>query len=206
MVSSMFSVAKHLKESGEAFAANWLLGLLAGFLGLIPVAGSIILTSWQGAVGRSNAHGESVGLDQLLDFDHAMERAQPGFVIFVASLLVGGVSAFLGTIGAVIALGSSVGLFFLAGAAGFATGLMADRPGLSFLDALRTAGAVGKAHPAEMFKLLAATGAVAFLGAPLCAIGLVVTLPIGAGALYLAGREASVEVETLAASAGIELR
>lgn len=202
----MFSVGKHLRESGEAFAANWMMGLVAGLLGLIPIAGSIILTSWQAVVGRSNAHGESAALEHILDMDHAMERAQPGFVLFVASLLVGGVSAFLGTIGAVIALGSSIGLFFLAGASGFATGLMADRPNLSFLDALRTVGVVAKQNPVEMFKLLVVTGAVAFLGAPLCAIGLVVTLPIGAGALYLAGREANVEIETAAASAGIELQ
>jgi len=202
----MFSVGKHIKESGEAFAANWLLGFLAGLLGLIPIAGSVVLTSWQAVVGRSNAHGESAELKHLLEFDHAMERAQPGFLLFVASLLVGGVSAFLGTIGAVIALGSSVGLFFLAGAAGFATGLMADRPSLSFLDAMRAVGVFSKAHPAEMFKLLGGTGLIALLGAPLCALGLVVTLPIAAGALYLAGRQANVEIETAAASAGIELR
>jgi hypothetical protein len=202
----MFSVGKHLKESGEAFAANWMMGFVAGLLGLIPIAGSVVLTSWQAVVGRSKAHGESAELQHLLEMDQAMERAQPGFALFVASLLVGGVSAFLGTIGAVIALGSSIGLFFFAGAAGFATGLMADRPGLSFLDAMRTVGVVAKGNPTEMFKLLVATGAVAFVGAPLCAVGLVVTLPIAAGALYLAGREANVEIETAAASAGIELR
>jgi hypothetical protein len=71
---------------------------------------------------------------------------------------------------------------------------------------MRTVGVVAKAHPAEMFKLLAATGAVALVGAPLCGLGLILTLPIAAGALYLAGREANVEIETGAASAGIELR
>lgn len=202
----MFSVGKHLKESGEAFAANWMMGLLAGLLGSVPVAGTIVLTSWQGIVGRSNAHGTSAELKDVLDLTQAAERAQPGFAFLVAALIASGVATFLGMIGAAIALGSSVGLFFLAGASGFATGLMADRPTLSFADAIRTVGAFCKAHPAEMFKLLAGTGFVACLGAPFCGIGLLVTLPIAAGALYLAGREVNVELETTAASAGIELR
>ena len=85
-------------------------------------------------------------------------------------------------------------------------GLMADRPNLSFLSAIKTVGVFSKAHPADMFKLLAVTGFASLLGAPLCGLGLLVSVPVAAGALYLAGREVNVELETTAASAGIELR
>ena len=57
-----------------------------------------------------------------------------------------------------------------------------------------------------MFKLLAVCGGVAALGGLLCGLGLLATVPIAAGALYLAGREVNVELETTAAAAGITLR
>jgi hypothetical protein len=202
----VFSPGKHIRESGEAFTANWMMGLLAGFLGTIPVAGTVVLTSWQGIVGRSAGHGESAELAHLLDTTQAVERAQPGFGLLVASAVLGGVASFLGVIGLVIALGSSIGLFFVCGACGFATGIMADRPTLSFLSALRTVGVFTKNHPADMFKLLTACGAVALAGGVVCGVGLLVSVPVAAGALYLAGREVNVELETTAAAAGIELR
>ncbi|MBL4846836.1 MAG: hypothetical protein JKY65_15055 [Planctomycetes bacterium] len=202
----MFSPLKHLRESGEAFAANWMLGLLAGLLGTIPVAGTIVLTSWQGIVGRSAGQGESAELAHLLDTTQALERAQPGFGVLVAAALVSALASFLGVVGLVVALGSSVGLFFICGACGFATGIMADRPTLSFLSAIQTVGAFSKQHPAEMFKLLTVCGGVAALGSVACGVGLLVSVPVAAGALYLAGREVNVELETTAAAAGIELR
>ena len=83
---------------------------------------------------------------------------------------------------------------------------MADRTSLSFLAALRATGALAKKHPVELFKLFAVTGAVALAGGVACGVGVLVSLPVSAGALYLAGRQAKVELEICAAAAGIELR
>ena len=202
----MFQIAKHLRESGEAFAANWLIGLLAGLLATVPVAGSLALANWQALVGKSQAQGTPAELAGLLQLEALSERVQPGFLLLVLTVLLSGVASFLGLIGLFIALGSSILLFFLSGACGFALGLMADRVSLSFLAALRATGALAKKHPVDLFKLFAATGAVALAGALACGLGLLISLPVSAGALYLAGRHAKVELETTAAAAGIELR
>lgn len=201
----MFEIKRHLRESGEAFAANGALGALAGLFMTVPVAGTIAVCNWQALVGRSVTQGAPATLEGLLDLQAPLERAQPGFLLLVLSALLSGVASFLGLIGLVLALGSSILLFFLTGGCAFATGLMADRPELSFLAALRATGALAQRHPVDMFKLCAACGGVALLGTLGCLLGLLISLPIASGALYLAGRAARIEVETCAAAAGIQL-
>ena len=195
------------QESLGVYLANWKVGALAGALQLIPVAGGLVFVNWMAAVKRNEAVGESVGLPGLLDSDDAIEKVMGGFGLLVLATITAALGAFLPTlIGLPLSLGGMVGLIFLAGMVAFSNAIMADKPGLSFLSALAGTWAFTRKQPGLMLKLIAVCAGLFVAGSLALVVGLVVTLPLAAGFAFNVYKSVRNEVETAAASDGVELQ
>lgn len=195
-----------VQESAGVFLANWQLGLLAGLLQLIPAVGGVFVVNWLAAVKGNSARGEAVELGPLLDVDNAFEKAQGSFLLLVSAVICSAIGALFGVLGIGLSIGGAVGTAILGSLVAFAYALMADKPGMPFLTALRGAAVFAKVDPGLLLKLTGASVLLFFLGALPLGLGLPIALPIASGAYYLAFNRLRPDVEAAAAAAGIELQ
>lgn len=195
------------QESLGVYLANWKVGALAGALQLIPVAGGLVFVNWMGAVKRSEGAGESAGLPGLLDSEDAIEKVMGSFGLLVLATITAALGAFLPSlIGLPLSLGGMVGLTVLGGMVAFANAIMADKPGLKFLDALAGTWAFTRKQPGLILQLIAVCAALFVAGCVALVIGLVVTVPIAGGFVFNVYRGVRTEVESAAAADGVELQ
>lgn len=195
------------QESLGVYLANWKVGALAGALQLIPVAGGLVFVNWMSAVKRNEAVGESVGLPGLLDSDDAIEKVMGSFGLLVLATITAALGAFLPwMLGLPLSLGSMVGMIVLAGMVAFSNAIMADKPGLSFLNALAGTWAFTRKQPGLMLKLIALCAALFVAGCLALVIGLIVTVPLAAGLVFNVYKTVRTDVEAAAAADGVELQ
>ncbi|MGE0711764.1 MAG: hypothetical protein AB7N76_30550 [Planctomycetota bacterium] len=201
-----FDAKQLVSESAGVFLANWQVGLAAGLLQLVPAVGGVAVVNWQEAVKRNAAQGEPVELATVLDLDNAFEKAQGSFALLVGAVICAAVARLLGTLGIFISIGGLVGVLLLAGLFAFSYAVMADKPGITFLRALRGTAAFARRTPVPLFQLTVLGGAIVLAGAIPLGLGLPVSLPIASGVFFLAYRRLRPEVEAAAAAAGVELQ
>ena len=124
---------------------------------------------------RFKATGQNMSVGELFDFDNALNK----FLI----MLIGGFP--------LVPIMS--------------VPLLADHPGMTFLDAWKSGWAFGKNEPVGMILLNFAAMTVSFLGIIACCVGIIFTAPLLIPILAVAYDDNREAVQSAAKDAGIEL-
>ena len=157
---------------------------LVGLLALpVAIVQGVFIVNWMRAVKAAKHEGKPIQIADLLNFENVVDKVITGLA-FGIGLMCCCVP------GALIAFGPCI---------------LADRPGTSFMNAIKAALSFGKQNLVPMLLLTIICMVVAFSGSIACLIGLFITGPIGMGALYLAYEEHRSALEAAAAEGGVAL-
>lgn len=159
------------------------LGLIA--LLAIPVAlvQGVFVINYMRAVKQAKHEAKPIAVGDILNFENIVDK------------VVGGFAWGLG-----FACCCIPGVLIL-----FTPCILADRPGTSFMNAIKAALAFGKANLVPSLLLALVCLILAYAGSIACLVGMFITGPIGMGAIYLAYEEHKIAVEAAAAEGGVAL-
>jgi uncharacterized membrane protein len=168
--------------------------LVMGVLGMIGVGvflwGQIAVNMYKG-FKDAKASGKPMEIGALFNFDNFVNN-------LIAYIVVGVVMMVLGIIPLV---GGFIGqaLFLLIGP------ILADKPGIAFMDAVKAAIAFSKGNfvPCLIFTLICFV--LTFVGMIPCGLGVFVTVPITMAATWLVYDEHKAAVAAAAAEMGVTL-
>src|SRR5262249_34945480 len=90
-------------------------------------------------------------------------------------------------------------LFFFVGP------ILADHPGVGFMDAVKGALAFGKGNFVPTFFLGIVIGIVIFIGELACGVGVLITAPVAYAAIWIAYEEHKAAIHAAAAEGGVTL-
>lgn len=157
-----------------------MLSLLAIPVGLVQ---GVFVINWMKAVKAAKHEGKPIAIGDLLNFENVVDKVLTG-ILFGIGIMCCCVP------GCLLA---------------FAPCLVADRPGTSFMNAVKASLAFGKQNIVPMILLTVICLVLGGIGSIACLVGMFITSPIGFGALYLAYEEHRSALEAAAAEGGVAL-
>ncbi|MEZ6187211.1 MAG: hypothetical protein R3F62_19640 [Planctomycetota bacterium] len=205
----------HIKESLEICKANLvptlLTPLIAAIAGIVvmlpaiivqmvvdPTIGSLLsiplnivaagvngifMINFMAAVKAAKHEGKAIAIGDILNFENAAGKALTQIGV---------------TIGFIFCCIPGVILFF-------APAIVADKPGTSPAQALKAALAFGKGNIVPMLILLIVFIVLVIVGQLACGVGVLFTLPLAQGMVFLAYDAHKASVEAAAAEGGVQL-
>ena len=176
-IGSAFGEAFGFFKANVVGAIAWL--VITGLLGssaigafLIPLVG----VNFFACAKRFRENGKKMDLGELFDFTKFVEKILGpiilGFIIGVGFLCL-------------VIPGIIFSMWWT-----FSPCVLADRPSLSFTDAMKTSRNVAKGNWIKIILLFLCTGLLQVIGAICLGIGLLVTIPVGHLAMYYAYQQA----------------
>ena len=172
-----FSIGSALSGGWDFFKANAVFCLLwiiiGGILGSIPIVGLIgplLAINFLAGVKAHKTGGPAPEVGGLFDFSHAVDK--------IVGPLVVGILIGLGMILLVVP-GIILALMWA-----FVPCILADKPGTSFVDAMKLSAQMTKGHRLTLFLFFIVCALVAFAGALALGIGMLVAIPVINAAIY----------------------
>lgn len=174
------AIAVVAQAGAFVFPPIGLVGLLALPLALVQ---GVFVINYMRAVKQAKNEAKPIAVGDILNFENVVDKVIGGLVWFIG-----------------FACCCIPGVLIL-----FTPCILADRPGTSFLNAIKAALAFGKANLVPSLILAVVCLLLGFAGSILCLVGLFITSPIGMGAIYLAYESHKTAVEAAAAEGGVAL-
>ncbi|MBX3471750.1 MAG: hypothetical protein KF878_33255 [Planctomycetes bacterium] len=174
----------------EVFKANVVPSVVAVLCMMIPFVNFLIGINYMAAVKAAKHEGKPIQIGDLFNFENAVDKIVGPFlvvflmnigsmILFVPGLIIGGLFVFVGPI-------------------------LADRPGTSFIDAMKASLHFAKGNLVPCILLSLVVGIVTFVGM-MCCVGAFVTIPLGLGTAFLAYEDHKSAVQAAAAEGGVQL-
>jgi hypothetical protein len=177
------AIGSAIGEAFKFFKANFI-----GCIGWVVISGVLsctaigaLLTPLLGVnlfscAKRFQENGKKMEIGELFDFNKAVEKIFGpiilGFIIGIGFLIL-------------IIPGVILSMWWT-----FSPCVLADRPDLSFTDAMKASRAVAKGNWIKIILLFIVIGLLQIMGAMCLGIGLIVTIPVGHLALFYAYKQA----------------
>jgi len=154
---------------------------------IIPVVGAFLAMHFQVVflklLKENKESGKAIEIGQIFNFDNIVNNI---LAMFIAGLF-------------------GICCFFPYGLVIFTPCLLADRPGIGFMDAVKGAFAFGKQNILPSIILAAIMLVLLIVGEIALLIGVFITMPIWWGALWCAYLDQKAAIHAAAAEAGITL-
>ncbi len=173
----------YVKESFEVVKANLGPSVVMALVMAIPVLGWVAIFNWLAMFKAARAEGKPMDIGGLFNFENAADK-----IITLLLLCCGYMCCVVP--GMLIA---------------FAPCIIADKPGTPAMSAVKAALEFGKANVVPMIVLGLVVAIVQSLGSVACGVGILITMPIAQGALFLAYEDQRAAVEAAAAQGGVSL-
>lgn len=194
----------YLLVSLDVFQANWLAGIIATAAQCVPVLGGVVLVNWLACFKTARSEGRPIDLTALFDFDDAIDKLTGHTGVLGGLFLCSILPTLLGSLGAAMATFGGLFCGFAAYMVVVAAAIQADRRA-GFTPSFRAALAFTQASPGPVLKLGLVCGLVGVLGILGLGVGLLATVVIAEGAVFVAYEEHRAHIEVAAAEAGIGL-
>lgn len=179
-----FKYGDYIKGGIEIFKANMVPCLVAGAcIMFIPIFNIQVMVNYLKAVKENKQNGKPIDIGALFDMTNIVNN--------IIAMFIMGISAICCYVPMMILY--------------MTPGILADHPGVSFMDAIKGALAFGKQNIVPMILLTLVIGIFISLGFMCFYVGGFATLPIGLAAHWLAYDEHKATVTAAAAEAGITL-
>jgi uncharacterized membrane protein len=177
-----FKYGDYIKGGVEIFKANLVPSLVATLCMMIPLVGIQVQVNFLKAVKEAKNNGKPIEIGALFDFANVVNNIVAMIIMVIAGYCC---------------LVPMMVLFMI-------PPILADHPGISFMDAVKAALAFGKQNIVPMILLTLVIGIFISIGS-FCFVGIFATLPIGLAAHWLAYEEHKAAIHAAAAEAGITL-
>jgi uncharacterized membrane protein len=177
-----FKYGDYIKGGIDIFKANLVPSVVATLCMMIPIVGIQVQVNFLKAIKENKANGKPIDIGSLFDFSN--------FVNNLVALIIMVIAGYCCLVPMMI-------LFMI-------PPILADHPGIGFMDAVKGALAFGKQNIVPMIILTLVIGVFISIGS-FCFVGIFATLPIGLAAHWLAYEEHKAAIHAAAAEAGITL-
>lgn len=174
-----FTIGSSIGEAFSFFKANpigsiaWLvLSSVLSSTGIGVFLAPLLAVNFFACAKRFQQNGTKMDIGELFDFSNAIEKM---FGPIVIGFIIGVGFVFFIIPGVILSMWWT-----------FSPCVLADRPELSFLEAIKESRSVAKGNWIKLIILFIAIGFLQVLGAICLGVGLLVTIPIGHIALYFA--------------------
>jgi uncharacterized membrane protein len=173
----------YIKGGVDIFKANLVPSLVATLCMCIPIVGMQVQINYLKAVKEAKNNGKPIEIGAMFDFSNVVNN--------IVALFILGLSMYC----------CVVPFFMLL----MIPTILADHPGVGFMDAVKAALAFGKKNIVPMILFGLVLGIFISLGSIACGVGIFATLPIGLAAHWLAYEDHKATIHADAAEAGITL-
>ena len=205
MTSDSSGPLQQAAASFEVFKANGVAGLVAGAAQAIPVLSGVVLVNWLSGVRLAHRDGKPITIQGLFDMSNAVEKTL-GFTGVQVAFVLAALFPSLPGLGVPLSIGTSLLALFASFVVLLAAAIQAGRPQGPFLPAFKAALSFVRAYPKQMAGLAIAVWAVSLLGIlPGLVLGLLISIPVAEGMVFLDFQEHHISYEATAAEAGIGL-
>jgi uncharacterized membrane protein len=177
-----FKYGDYIKGGVEIFKANLVPSLVATLCMCIPIVGVQVQINFLKAVKENKANGKPIDIGGLFDFTNVVNN--------IIAVIIWAISGYCCLVPMLVL--------------GMVTPILADHPGIGFMDAIKASLAFGKQNLVPMIILMLVIGIFVSIGS-FCFVGIFATLPIGLAAHWLAYEEHKATIHAAAAEAGITL-
>jgi uncharacterized membrane protein len=171
--------------------ANLVPSIVAALAMIIPFVGLIVMVNYMAAVKAAKHEGKPIEIGALFNFENAVDK--------ILGPLVFGIIVMIASMCFVLPGIAAAGVFY------FSIPILADKPGTPWMNAIKAGMAFGKANLVPCILVSLVLGIVAGLGQIACGVGMLITLPIGLAAHFLAYEDHKAAIEAAAAQGGVQI-
>lgn len=173
----------YIKGGWELVKPNLVSSIVAMICMCIPIVGFQVMINYLKGIKEAKASGKAIEIGSLFAFDN--------FVNNLVAILIASVFA--------MCCGIPFALVY------FVVPILADHPGVGFMDAVKGALAFGKQNFVASLLLMIVLGVVGALGEIACGVGVLITYPVAMAAMWLAYEDHKAAIHAAAAESGITL-